>query len=206
MISAILVGINVIAFVVLELLPRDIFAWLYGAGAMYWPAVMESGQYYRLLTSMFLHADSTHLVNNMLILFLIGSRLEKVVGKVRFLVVYFLSGILAGVVSMGYNMWQERLVLAVGASGAVFGLVGALVWVVIAHRGRVQDLTVRQMMLFTALSLYGGFADYQTDNAAHLGGLVVGFLLMMLLYRRGRYTRNSAPSVEFSASSQPPCS
>lgn len=187
MITVILVVLNVIVFVTLELLvPQTMSVWLHEAGALYWPAVVEGGQYHRLLTALFLHADSTHLVNNMLILFLIGSRLEKVVGKLRFLVVYFLSGILAGVVSMGYNMHQERLVMAVGASGAVFGLVGALVWVVIAHRGRVQDLTVRQMMLFTALSLYGGFADRQTDNAAHLGGLIVGFLIMLLLYRRRR--------------------
>ena len=194
MICVILVVINVIAFVALELfVPQNLSEFVKGACAMYWPAVTESGEYYRLLTSMFLHANSTHLVNNMLILFLIGSRLEKVVGKVRVLLVYFLSGILAGMVSMGYNMWQDRLVMAVGASGAVFGLVGALVWVVIAHRGRVQDLTVRQMIFFTALSLYGGFAERQTDNAAHIGGLLAGFLLMMILYGRGRRTRKIAP-------------
>lgn len=183
--TVILLTVNIAVFVILELLvPQDTSLKVFSDGAMYWPAELEAGQYYRLLTSMFLHFDNVHLVNNMLILFLIGSRLEDLTGRIRFILVYFMSGILAGLTSMVYNILQDRLVIAAGASGAVFGLTGGMLWVVIAGRGRVQGLTGRQMLLFAALSLYGGFVNQQTDNAAHLGGLLAGFLLMMLLYRR----------------------
>lgn len=182
-----LVVVNILIFFVVDVFaPVGRTAYLTGKFAMYWPSVVEGGEYYRLVTSMFLHFGSAHLVNNMLILFVIGSRLESLVGKVKYTLVYLLSGILAGLVSMGYNMLQHREVISAGASGAVFGLVGALIWVIIANRGQARGLGTRQILFFAALSLYGGFVNRQTDNAAHIGGLVAGFLLVMLLYHRGR--------------------
>lgn len=185
-----ILAVNVLVFLVTDLfLPEETATLVYSAGALYWPAVIEGKEYYRLLTSAFLHYGSAHLANNMLILFVIGSRLEDVIGKWKFAVLYFVSGILAGMTSIGYNMLQNRAAIAAGASGAIFGLVGGMVWVVIAERGKVQGLGIRQMIVFAALSLYGGFVEQYTDNAAHLGGMAAGFLLAMLLYRGRRRKR-----------------
>lgn len=84
---------------------------------------------------------------------------------------------------MGYNIWQNNMVVSAGASGAVFGIIGCMAWIVIRHRGRVAGLSAKQMLIFAALSLYGGFANAGTDNVAHIGGLLAGFLVGMLLYR-----------------------
>lgn len=178
-----LVVINSIIFCILELMPQELSARLFSAGVMYWPAILEEGQYYRMCTSMFLHFDTSHLTNNMMILFLIGGRLEKVVGKGRFAAIYFLSGMIADLASMGYTMWQNRLVVSAGASGAVFGVVGSLAWIVIANKGRVEGMSGGWMVLFVVLSLYGGFVNQGTDNAAHVGGFLAGVLLTVLLYQ-----------------------
>lgn len=183
--TMVILVVNVLVFVITELfLPEAKAEIVYRMGALYWPAVVEGKEYYRLITSAFLHFGSAHLANNMLLLFVIGSRLEEALGKWKFLILYFVSGILAGMTSIGYNMLQNRMVIAAGASGAIFGIIGGMVWVVIAERGKVQGLGIRQMAVFAALSLYGGFADQHTDNAAHLGGMAAGFLLAALLYRR----------------------
>ncbi len=156
-------------------------------GALNAGRVLESGEYYRLFTYMFLHGGIDHIVNNMLILFCIGSKMEQLLGRCRYLFVYFASGILAGIASMSYNILIDRDVNCVGASGAIFGITGALAAVVLIHRGKVEQLTGRQIVLFIALSLYGGFVSQGVDNAAHIGGLVAGFILTLLVYRRRRF-------------------
>lgn len=153
-------------------------------GALCAENVTEGREYYRLLTHMFLHSGIQHLVNNMLILLFIGNRLERMIGHIRYLVIYFCSGLLAGIVSMSYNRIIGEYAVSVGASGAVFGVVGALAYIILANRGKAEDLTKRQIFIFIILSLYGGFIRQGIDNAAHIGGLAAGFLLALLLYRR----------------------
>lgn len=153
-------------------------------GAMYWPLMIEEGQYYRLFTYMFLHSGIEHILNNMLILFFIGNTLERTIGKWKYLIIYFVSGILAGIVSMRYNMLQEIAHYCVGASGAIFGVCGAVAYLVIVNKGRLEDLSKRQIILFVFLSLYGGFTSQNVDNAAHIGGLISGIILAAILYRK----------------------
>lgn len=159
-------------------------AFLLGHGALCADNVLEYHEYYRLITYMFLHGGIDHLFNNMLILLFIGSNLERTAGRLKYLLIYFGSGILAGVVSMSYNTSIDRYVVCVGASGAIFGVVGALAYIILLNRGKVENLTTRQIILFILLSLYGGFTSQGVDNAAHIGGLAAGFLLALLLYRR----------------------
>lgn len=146
--------------------------------------VLDGREYYRLVTYMFLHAGIDHLFNNMLILWFLGDNLEKQLGHIKYLILYFMSGILAGLASMSYNISISRYIVCVGASGAIFGVAGALAVIVLVNRGRVENLTTRQMLLFIALSLYGGFTSQGVDNAAHVGGLLAGVLLGLLLYRK----------------------
>lgn len=152
-------------------------------GAAYGPLIVYEGEYWRLLTSAFMHFGITHLANNMLILLLMGGRLEQVLGHARYLVLYLLSAVGAGAFSLWYGMRTADFSVGAGASGAVFGVIGGLLWAVIRNRGRLLDLNTKQVMIFGGLSFYYGLTAEGVDNAAHFGGAVAGFLLCMLLYR-----------------------
>lgn len=153
-------------------------------GALSWYMIKEEGEYYRLLTSMFLHSDFEHLVNNMLVLFFVGDNLERAAGRIRYLIIYFGSGIIAGISSISYNMIKDRWVFSIGASGAIFGIVGAMAYILLVNKGRLEDISSRQIIMFTVFSLYGGIANANIDNVAHIGGFIGGIILALILYRR----------------------
>lgn len=155
-------------------------------GAMYEPAIVEGKEYYRIFTSMFLHFGITHLLNNMVMLGALGWNLELETGKVKFLIIYFGSGITGNLLSLFINMSTGENVVSAGASGAVFGLMGALFYVVIANRGRIGRLSGRGMIFMILLSLYFGLTSSGVNNEAHIGGLICGFILAAALYRRKR--------------------
>ena len=103
------------------------------------------------------------------------------------MIIYFASGIIGNIVSLFYDLTLEQPAVSAGASGAIFGLMGALLYVVIANRGRLGRLSGRGMLVMVILSLYFGLTSTGVDNLAHIGGLVSGFLLAVLLYRRKQY-------------------
>lgn len=154
-------------------------------GAAYTPYITERGEYYRLFTCMFLHFGMRHLAMNMLSLFVLGGRLERTVGKARFAVIYLLGGAVGNLLSIYLDSRKGGYEMSVsaGASGAVFAVTGGLVYAVIRLRGRVEDLSMRQILIMAALSLYLGFAGTGVDNAAHVGGLLGGFFLTFLCWR-----------------------
>ena len=154
-------------------------------GTMVAAYVLDNGEYYRLFTSLFLHFGFSHLSGNMLLLGYLGVRLERYVGHWRFLAIYLLSGLGGNVVSLVYYTMTYPYVNSAGASGAVFGIVGAMLWVVLRHRGRLAGLTSRQLMLMILFSLYSGLTSIGINNAAHVSGLAIGFLSGALLYRGG---------------------
>ncbi len=162
-------------------------------GSLNWYEVIERKEYYRVLTSMFLHSNLEHLFNNMLIAFFVGDNLERAIGKLKFLLIYFGSGMIAGITSISYNMLKEDNVYSIGASGAIFGIVGAMAYIIIVNKGRLEDLSGRQIILFAAISLYGGMTGSSIDNAAHIGGFLGGALLACLLYRKKK-TKAAAPA------------
>ncbi len=176
---------------------------VFAGGALSWYQVIYEKEYYRIVTSMFLHSDPSHLFNNMLVLFFVGDKLEKVVGRVRYLFLYFTAGILAGAASIGYNMWKENGILSgegsvfsVGASGAIFGIVGAMLFIAAINRGRLEDISTRQMVLFAVFSLYGGLMNSRIDQAAHVGGFLAGLVIAAVIYRRPRRIAASGQSLE----------
>lgn len=177
-----LVILNILIFIVIE-----IGGWKKTAinqGSLYWYAVDQNQEYYRIFTSMFLHGNIQHLFNNMLMLGAMGNTLEKIIGKAKYLLVYLLSGIVAAIVSMSYNMEKGLDSHSVGSSGAIFGIIGALLFIVLCNKGKVENLGKRQMLLFVALSLYGGFMNPGVDNGAHVGGLIAGVILGLVVYRK----------------------
>lgn len=190
--------LNVVIFIIVEVFRSITNAYeVFDYAALSWIEVLKHGEYYRLITHMFLHADIEHLFNNMLLLFFIGSALEGLVKKYQYLLIYFFSGIAAGVVSIVYseNIYNQlnsfvaefyQGSISVGASGAIFGVVGAFAYIAIKNKGKIDGFSSRRMLLFIVLSLYSGFTSQGIDNAAHVGGLVSGFLLAIVLFHRFR--------------------
>lgn len=182
-----LILINILVFVAVEFTGTSQDAWhVLNYGAAYTPYIVERGEVYRLFTSMFLHFGIEHLLNNMLVLFVLGSRLEQVIGKVRFLLIYLLGGIAGNVISLLLELKSQEFAVSAGASGAVFAVMGAMIYVVIRNKGWLGDLSMRQILVMAAFSLYFGFTSSGVDNAAHVGGLLAGFALAVLLWHPSR--------------------
>lgn len=183
-----LIVINIAVFFILTMFgDTEDAVFMLQHGAMYEPNIIEGHEYYRIFTCLFLHFGITHLLNNMVLLGALGWNLELEIGKVRFVIIYFASGIIGNIVSLFYDLTLEQPAVSAGASGAIFGLMGALLYVVIANRGRLGRLSGRGMLVMVILSLYFGLTSTGVDNLAHIGGVVSGFLLAVLLYRRKQY-------------------
>ena len=183
--TMLLAGANIIVFLLLSLRGMTEDAeFMLRHGAMYVPYVAESGEYYRLFTCMFLHFGFDHLMNNMIVLILVGWNLELTVGKIRYLVIYIASGLCGNIVSAVWDIRIGEYVVSAGASGAVFGLIGALLYVSLCDRGRSGGISGRRLIFMILLMLYYGISSTGVDNAAHVGGLLSGFLFAVLLYRK----------------------
>ncbi len=185
--TIILIAVNVTVFFILSLFgDTEDAVFMMQHGAMYSDFVIQDHEYYRFFTCLFLHFGIEHLLNNMVILGALGWNLELQTGKIRFLLIYFGSGLFGNVVSLIFHGAAQEYTVSAGASGAIFGLMGALLWVVIANHGRLGRLSGRGMLVMVALSLYFGLSSSGVDNYAHIGGLVCGFLLALILYRKRR--------------------
>ena len=186
-VTVLFILLNILIFLVVDFSGgSENTAHMIACGAAYPPLILESGQIYRLFTSMFLHFGIYHIANNMLILFVLGQRLEPVVGKIRFIIIYLLGGLGGNIFSIVMEMKKSEYAVSAGASGAIFSVMGAMIYVVVRNRGRIQDISARQMLIMAGFSLYFGFTSTGVDNAAHIGGLVCGFLLAVLLYHPGK--------------------
>ncbi len=183
--NTLIVLINVLVFLILERNNTSILTnRVLDEGALYWPAIRYGNEYYRLFTYMFLHGGMEHLGNNMIVLLIIGDNVERAAGKWKYMGIYFGSGVIAGIASMSYNMINNTNTISIGASGAIFGVVGAMAYIVAVNKGRLEDISTRQIILFVIFSLYGGLTSQGVDNAAHIGGLIAGIILAAILYRK----------------------
>lgn len=148
---------------------------LYDAGVLSVRGILEQKEYGRILWSMFLHSGINHIFNNMLILFFLGAMIEKEVGHIWFSFFYFLSGISGGLLSLCVKVWSGDASGTVGASGAIFGLDGVLLSMVLFRGKKMENVTIVRVLLMILLSLYSGYTGGNIDNAAHMGGLFAGF-------------------------------
>ncbi|MBV9477055.1 MAG: rhomboid family intramembrane serine protease [Acidobacteria bacterium] len=152
------------------------------------PEAVRAGQYWRLVTAMFLHGDGTvggdllHLAVNLFALYQLGPLYELMFGTRRFLIIYFSAGIVASLTSVLHNAGAS-----VGASGAIFGILGAFISSILRsprwRHDRMGRSIVKQCIFWAALNLIVVSRFPQIDNAAHIGGLVAGLLLGAILPR-----------------------
>jgi rhomboid protease GluP len=143
------------------------------------PALVAQGESWRLVSSVFLHAGITHLGFNMLSLYFLGSFVEEAFGRSRFLALYLLSGVSGGLAYLYFGGFNQP---AVGASGAIFGLLGGVLGYSL-RRGTFswQNPLIRQLLILLALNLYLGFTIPNISNTAHLGGLAGGLAFGWLM-------------------------
>lgn len=153
-------------------------------GGLYIPYIQQYGEYYRLVTSMFLHFGFEHLCNNMAILIFTGWNLEMEVGKGKMLLIYFLGGLCGNLLSAAEEICTGSYAVSAGASGAIFAVIGALLYIAIRNHGYIGMVSGKGIVLMVACSLYFGFTSTGVGNFAHIGGLVSGFLMAVLLYRK----------------------
>ena len=140
--------------------------------------LIDQGEWWRLVTSMFLHGGFTHVLFNMFSLFIFGPELEHFTGKVRFLTIYFLSGIIGNLATF---MIEDSTYASVGASGAIFGMIGAFGALVYYTRHLFPQL--KQVILpIIVISVIMTFLSPNINISAHLGGLVAGFLIGMVYF------------------------
>lgn len=181
-VTVFLILVNLLVFTIVELTGgSDDTMHMLRCGASYTPMIMQ-GEYYRIFTSMFLHFGPQHLGNNMLVLFVLGGRLERTTGKLKYLLIYILGGMGGNLMCVFLELNNRDFAVSAGASGAVFAVMGAMIYAVIRGRGHIEDLSARQVFIMAAFSLYFGFTSEGVDNTAHVGGLICGFILAVLLY------------------------
>ena len=167
-----LVAINVLIFIICTF-TDDL---LYNIGAFSARGFLEEKKYYRILTSIFLHWDLQHLAGNMLVLYYLGEVVEKHFGRVGYCLIYLVSGISGNFLSMQHELHMVSDIRSVGASGAVFGVMGALVIMVFRYKGRLKQINMGRLVFMIAYSLYSGFTAGNVNNAAHVGGLAGGIV------------------------------
>jgi rhomboid protease GluP len=202
--SRVLLAINIIIYVVAVVLslsvlnipnttflnPNGLVLFLMG-----WKdnELILQGQYWRFLTAMFLHGGLMHIALNGLALHVLGPQVERVYGTPRFLAIYFLAGLWGGVASYAFSARPS-----VGASGAIFGLVGSLAVFFYTHRqmfGEMGRSNLQSMIAFIGINILFGLSASGIDNYAHMGGLAGGALSGWLLSPRYQVDRRFFPPV-----------
>ena len=186
-VSISLAAVNVVVFLLCIIMGPLLFDY----GELSAVAVFEQRQVWRVFTSMFLHAGLQHLVSNMMLLVLLGGMLEETIGHVSLAITYFVSGVFAGIASLSYKVIFLETIPSVGASGALFGLDGLLLAMVVLLPGYRQKVSLPRALMMIGLSLYSGYSNQLIDNAAHVGGLIaglcVGSLICLVKRRKGNY-------------------
>lgn len=167
-----LIAINVLVFF-LELLYGIQETAYYGANIAEY---IRAGEFYRLITSTFMHAGIIHLMCNMYCLYIIGPQLESFFGKIKFLIIYLVSAIAGNLMSMLFTTGAS-----VGASGAIFGLFGTMLYFGYHYRVYLGNVMKSQLLPLIIMNLLLGFMISGIDNAAHIGGLIGGTLITIAL-------------------------
>ena len=174
-----LIAINILGYILSAFLSQSLIDMdievLVDMGALFGPMTVLDGEWWRLFTAMFLHGGMTHLLMNMFSLYLIGRGVEQYFNTTSYLSIYLFSGLLGGLASL----YMHPASVGVGASGAIFGIFGAMGGFFIAHRDKIEAHTkafMKDFAIIIGINLVIGFSIPSVDVSAHVGGLVIGFI------------------------------
>ncbi|MGR6899028.1 rhomboid family intramembrane serine protease [Rummeliibacillus sp. BSL5] len=179
---SIIIGINIAVYLIGLIPPLGLNIVIKGAAANY---LIADGEYWRLLTSMFIHGGFFHLLFNMFSLYVFGPELERLAGKLRFFTIYFVSGFMGNVVSY---LIQPANYVSYGASGAVFGLFGAFLALVYYTRKTMPQLK-QIIMPIVVISVIMTFLQPNVNATAHIAGLVTGLIIGLFDFHPKRVLR-----------------
>ena len=182
-ITPIIMDLNILIFIIMvfsglgfiSFKPVDLLTW----GANFKP-LTTNGEWWRMLTSTFLHGGLMHLLANMYGLLFVGIFLEPLLGKAKYAIIYLTTGIFASMASLYFHEPS----VSIGASGAIFGLYGVFLALLLT-KVFPKDFSktfLTSTLIFIGYNLLMGFAGAGIDNAAHIGGLVSGFIVGLILY------------------------
>lgn len=184
-----LIAINLLVYLLSSLLSRNLSEMdmevLVHMGALFGPFTVVDAQWWRLLTAMFLHGGMTHLLMNMFSLYIVGRGVELYFDAKSYVVIYLFSGLIGGLVSL----YVHPASVGVGASGAIFGIFGAMAGFFVAHRRHIEAQTkafMKEFSIVIGINLVIGFSIPGIDVSAHVGGLVVGFIGGYMISRNSK--------------------
>lgn len=149
--------------------------------------LVQSGQIYRLFTCMFVHSDTMHILLNMYALYTIGPVVERYYGKGKYLFIYIISGLLGSVFS---GVFMSADSISIGASGAIFGLLGSICYFTYYYRATLQGILRGSIIPVIVINLIIGFLSPSIDLSAHIGGLIGGILVSMGLGIGDKYRKS----------------
>lgn len=182
--------INVIIYFISSFLSRNIVDMnlevLVDMGALYGPYTVQQGEWWRVGTAMFLHGGMTHLLMNMFSLYLIGRGAEMYFNTKSYMSIYIFSGLVGGLVSL----YVHPNSVGIGASGAIFGIFGALAGFFLAHKEKIAAHTkafMKDFAIIIGINLVIGFSIESVDVSAHIAGLIVGAIGGFLLSKNPKF-------------------
>lgn len=183
-----IIAINIILYIITAIMSKNIldinaYVLLYMGGN--YGALVSHGQVWRLLTCAFLHGGLVHILCNMYALYALGPQVEILFGRVKYIMIYLFSAIGGSLLSYKFSPSS----LSIGASGAIFGLFGAMVVFVLKYKDRIPKRVLNNLFGVIILNLLIGFNLQGIDNFAHIGGLLVGALVAFLFLMQK--TRNT---------------
>ncbi len=141
------------------------------------PNLFKDKQYYRLITFLFLHSNLTHLISNILSLYIFGTRIEKYLGKTAFFIIFILGGFFGGIFSVLFTKSYS-----IGASGAIFALESATLYFSIKEKIKLDGLDYYTIAIFSIVGILANFSTPNIDNAAHIGGFLIGLIICSIYY------------------------
>jgi len=172
-----LISLNIVVYLFSTFYASDIFdidiETLVLEGALYTPYMIQDSQWWRLITSMFLHGGITHIAMNMFSLYVVGRATQMYFDLKSYISIYIFSGLVGGLTSMTMHPHG----IGVGASGAIFGLFGALAGFFLAHRKQIGSHSIafmKEFAIIIGINLAIGLAIPSVDLSAHISGLIVG--------------------------------
>lgn len=183
-VTSILIAINLIVFIISAIksgtvwnISDDVLIEL-GSKVNY---LIDGGHYERLLTSMFLHSGLIHIAFNMYALYSLGNLVNQIYGTKKYLIIYFVSGIMASFAS-----YKLSYAMSVGASGAIFGLLGACLVFAYMEKQRIGKEFLMEIVSVIILNIVIGLSIPNIDNFAHFGGLFAGIIITFFMYNQNK--------------------
>jgi len=185
-----LIFINILVYLISSFYSKSIVDMdtqtLVDMGALYGPLTVLKGEWWRLFSAMFLHGGITHIAMNMFSLYLVGRSAEMYFNTKSYISIYLFSGIIGGLVSL----YMHPASVGVGASGAIFGIFGALAGFFLANRDKIAEHSkafMKDFGMVIGINLVIGFSIPSVDVSAHVGGLVVGFIGGFILSKNAKF-------------------